>query len=44
MNEIVPLLAKKDPLATLREMSAISEQFRANYQKAAGMAEKGGQP
>jgi ABC-type Fe3+ transport system substrate-binding protein len=43
-NEIVPLLAKKDPLATLREMSAISEQFRANYQKAAAIAKKGGRP
>lgn len=44
MKEIVPLLAKKDPLATLREMSAISGQFRANYLKAAALAEKGGRP
>lgn len=44
MNGIVPLLAKKDPLATLREMNAISESFRQNYQKAAALAEKGGRP
>jgi len=44
MKEIVPLIAKKDPLATLREMSAISETFRSNYMKAAGLAEKGGRP
>jgi hypothetical protein len=44
MKDIVPLIAKKDPLATLREMSAISEKFRNNYKQAAGLAEKGGRP
>ena len=41
MNEIVPLMAQKDPLATMREMSSISAAFRANYEKAAELAEKG---
>ncbi|WP_193213313.1 ABC transporter substrate-binding protein [Luteolibacter marinus] len=42
MNEIVPLMAKKDPLATMRLMSGISATFRANYQEAAALAAKGG--
>ncbi|MEK7949342.1 ABC transporter substrate-binding protein [Luteolibacter soli] len=44
MKEIVPLMNKKDPLATMRAMSTISAQFRANYEKAAKLAEKGGAP
>lgn len=44
MNEIVPLMGKKDPLATMREMSCISATFRANYRKAALLAEEGGAP
>ena len=44
MNEIVPLVGKKDPLATMREMAKISAAFRANYEKAAMIAEQGGQP
>ena len=44
MEEIVPLINKKDPLATMREMSRISAQFRANYEKAAMLAEEGGAP
>ena len=38
MNEIVPLVGKKDPLATMREMAKISAAFRANYEKAAMIA------
>ena len=44
MNEIVPLVGKKDPLATMREMTKISAVFRTNYEKAALIAEEGGQP
>lgn len=44
MNEIVPLMGKKDPLATMREMAKISATFRANYEKAAVLAEEGGEP
>lgn len=44
MNELVPLVSKKDPLATMRAMSGISATFRANYQEAASLARKGGQP
>ncbi len=44
MDEIVPLMNKKDPLATMREMTRISEAFRANYEKAAVLAEEGGAP
>ena len=44
MKEIVPLLGKKDALATMREMSAISASFRENYIKAAEIARKGGRP
>ena len=44
MNEIVPLVGKKDPLATMREMTRISAAFRANYEKAARIAEEGGAP
>jgi len=44
MEEIVPLINKKDPLATMRAMSTISAQFRANYERAAMLAEKGGAP
>lgn len=44
MNEVVPLVGKKDPLATSREMSRISAAFRANYRKAASLAGKGGAP
>jgi hypothetical protein len=44
MDEIVPLINKKDPLATMRVMSTISAQFRANYEKAAMLAEEGGAP
>ena len=44
MTELVPLVGKKDPLATMREMSRISAIFRGNYLKAAALAEKGGRP
>jgi ABC-type Fe3+ transport system substrate-binding protein len=44
MNEIVPLVGRKDPLATMREMTRISAVFRNNYEKAAEIAEKGGRP
>jgi hypothetical protein len=44
MNEIVPLVGKKDPLATMREMSRLSAVFRANYKKAAELSAKGGRP
>lgn len=44
MGEIAPLVSKKDPLATMRVMSGISETFRANYLRAAALAGKGGQP
>ncbi len=44
MNELVPLVGKKDPLATSREMARISAVFRANYEKAADLAGKGGAP
>lgn len=44
MNEIVPLMGKKDPLATMREMARISAVFRENYRKAASLAEEGGAP
>ena len=44
MNEIVPLVGRKDPLATMREMTRISAVFRTNYEKAAEIAEKGGRP
>lgn len=47
MNEIVPMMAKKDPqtpLLTLKEMSAISAKFRENYLEAAKLARKGGRP
>jgi ABC-type Fe3+ transport system substrate-binding protein len=44
MGELVPLVAKKDPLATQREMSRLSAIFRTNYEKAAKLAKKGGAP
>ncbi|MCW1885546.1 extracellular solute-binding protein [Luteolibacter flavescens] len=44
MDEIVPLVGKRDPLATSREMARISATFRANYQRAAALATKGGAP
>lgn len=47
MDEIVPLMAKKDPQAPmqlLREMSAISGKFRENYIEAGKLARKGGRP
>ncbi len=44
MNELVPLVGKKDPLATSREMARISAVFRANYKRVAEIGEKGGAP
>jgi iron(III) transport system substrate-binding protein len=44
MNEVVPLVGKKDPLATMREMARLSAVFRANYEKAAAIAAEGGRP
>jgi iron(III) transport system substrate-binding protein len=47
MNEIVPLVGRKDNMAKLeisREMARISETFRSNYKKAAEIAEEGGRP
>ncbi|MCW1925198.1 extracellular solute-binding protein [Luteolibacter arcticus] len=44
MDEVVPLIGRKDPLVTAREMARISAIFRANYQKAAVLAEEGGAP
>ena len=47
MNEIVPLVGRKDNMAKLeisREMARISETFRSNYKKAAEIAKEGGRP
>jgi ABC-type Fe3+ transport system substrate-binding protein len=44
MDEIVPLINRKDPLVTMREMSRISAAFRQNYEKAAVIAQEGGAP
>ncbi|WP_052572872.1 extracellular solute-binding protein [Haloferula sp. BvORR071] len=40
MNEIVPLFTKKDTVAAGREMTRLSEIFRANYQRASNLAEQ----
>ncbi|MDB6080577.1 MAG: hypothetical protein JWO82_4324, partial [Akkermansiaceae bacterium] len=44
MKEVAPLLGKKDPLASSREIARISATFRANYLRAAKIAREGGRP